>query len=228
MPNVGLVYTSESGQSCKSNCEASRQMPTLLTEQENATGMPQFEFSLVIAGLDPNDDAFEDQLYDAGCDDALVSVVKGSVVIDFTRTAKNFVHAVGSAIQDVREAGARVIRVEPDNYTNLSDIAERTDLTRQAISLLIQGKRGPGDFPPPVARISTETPLWDWHSVARWFLHNNRLKDPKIVVHAALTRHLNVILEARREPLPGAKILERLIANARPDPATTRSVRLNP
>lgn len=183
--------------------------------------MPKFEFTLVISGLDPDDETFEDRLFEAGCKDALVSVVKGSVLLDFTREAKNFAHAVGSAIDDVQKTGARVVRIEPDSYATLSDIAERSGLTRQAVSLIVQGKRGPGDFPPPAARVGSDSPLWDWLTVSRWLRRNHKLADRRIVVQAALTRELNVLLEMRSAPLTGSGVLERVLSGSagsgRPD-----------
>lgn len=161
--------------------------------------MPQFEFSLVLSGIDPDEAAFEDRFYEAGCDDALVSVVKGCVVLDFTREAKNFAHAIGSAIEEVRKCGASVVRIEPDSYATLGDMAERAGMTRQAMSLIVQGKRGPGNFPTPVARVSSESPLWDWLLVSRWLCRNDRLPGRRAVVQAALTRELNLMLEAQSE-----------------------------
>ena len=92
-------------------------------------------------------DDFEDRFFEAGCDDASISVVKGTVVLSFSRGAKNFLHALVSAIKDVRAAGVMIVRVEPDTFVSMSDIAERIGMTRQAVSLLIQGERGPGGFP---------------------------------------------------------------------------------
>lgn len=173
--------------------------------------MQTFEFTLVVSGLDPGEEGFEDRLYEAGCDDALVSIVKGSLVLDFAREAKNLTHALVSAIQDVQRAGARVVRVEPDTYVNVSDIAERAGLTRQAVSLMVQGKRGPGNFPLPAMRVSSESPLWDWLEVGRWLRKYGRVGGSRVIVQAALTREINLLLEARHGQLPAAGILGRAL-----------------
>lgn len=159
--------------------------------------MPVFEFSLALSGVDPEDDTLEDRLYEAGCDDALVSVVKGRVVLDFTRDAKNFIHAVVSACKDVRAVGAEVVRIEPDSFATISDIAERTGLSRQAISLFVQGKRGPGDFPPPAMRVTTDSPMWNWTDVARWCWRHEKIDSPSMVVNASITEALNLVLDYR-------------------------------
>jgi hypothetical protein len=88
-------------------------MSALLKDEDVMTAR-QFEFSIVAEGVDPAADDFEDRFFEAGCDDALISVVRGSVILGFSREAKNFAHALLSAIRDVRAAGAKVVRVEPE------------------------------------------------------------------------------------------------------------------
>ena len=185
-------------------------MPPLLKDDAAKSGR-QFEFAIIARGIDPEADAFEDCFFEAGCDDALISVVKGAVVLNFSRESKNFLHALISAIRDVRAAGAMVARVEPDTLVSMSDIAERVGATRQSVSLLIQGERGPGGFPSPAARVTTDSPLWDWVTVARWLRRHGRLRDQTAFVQAALIREINSILETRQEHQPRDRILERAL-----------------
>lgn len=154
--------------------------------------MKTHSFTLVVAGLDPDADDFEDRFFEAGCDDATISVFKGSILLDFEREAKSFLHAVASAIGNVGKAGATVVRIEPDHLVSLSDIAERTGLTRAAVSLFSQGKRG-RDFPPPVARITADTPLWDWEEVARWLYRHARRPEPDRgrIIEARVVKTIN-------------------------------------
>src|SRR6266446_4522389 len=99
------------------------------TETENAMTRT-FEFSIIASGLDPSADDFETRFFDAGCDDATVSFQKGRIIVDFAREASSIDAAIASAIECVKAAGAVVERIEPDPLVNLSDIAERTGLTR--------------------------------------------------------------------------------------------------
>lgn len=69
-------------------------------------------FTLRVSGIDTRGN-YEDHLYDAGCSDALVSVVGGSLYLDFDRDAASFVAAVNSARQDVERAGGHVDGVIP-------------------------------------------------------------------------------------------------------------------
>lgn len=174
--------------------------------------MRTFEFTIVAAGADLPDETLEDRIYTAGCDDALLSVVKGSILLDFNREAKNLTHAIISAITDIRSAGLEIVRIEPDSYASLSDIAERSGLTRQSVSLLVQGKRGPGGFPLPSIRVTTDSPLWDWLFVARWLHQNQKIKDRTVLVHAAVARTFNAVLEGRQRRIFGSGALERAMA----------------
>mmetsp|Transcript_26646 Transcript_26646/g.37387 ORF Transcript_26646/g.37387 Transcript_26646/m.37387 type:complete len:87 (+) Transcript_26646:50-310(+) len=85
--------------------------------------MNTFEFTIVATGLDPFADDFEERFFEAGCDDATVSLQKGALVVDFTREADTFEEAVTSALSNIRQTGARVLSIEPYHLVSLSDIA---------------------------------------------------------------------------------------------------------
>ncbi len=70
-------------------------------------------FTLQISGIDPKRDDYEDALYGAGCDDALIAVVDDAIYLDFDREAATFNEAVESAKRDVERAGGQVVRVIP-------------------------------------------------------------------------------------------------------------------
>jgi len=173
--------------------------------------MRNFEFAIIADGIDTNDEALVDRFYEAGCSDALITVIKGNVVLDFTREAESLGQAVASALRDVHRAGARARRIEPDSYVTISDIAERSGLTRQAVSLYASGERGAGDFPRPVLRTTTESPLWDWLSVARW-LHKNKRLDDESLVFAELTRDINLHFECVDVEPVRQRAIEELLA----------------
>ncbi|ENU1227436.1 hypothetical protein [Providencia rettgeri] len=77
----------------------------------------------------------------------------------------------------------------------LSDIAELTGLTRQAVALLKDGARGKGHFPAPVQRLNGASPLWDLASVAHWLQQNNRLShNPELYEQAKTLCKWNLVL----------------------------------
>jgi hypothetical protein len=49
------------------------------------------------------------------------------------------------------------------------------------------------DFPAPVARITTESPLWDWFEVARW-MYRRRTLSLSVVVEAKMVKEANLAL----------------------------------
>jgi hypothetical protein len=160
--------------------------------------MKVHEFTIVASGLDHDSDDFEDRFFMAGCDDSTISAARGAIILHFARGADSLGEAIQSAIDDVTKAGARVERVEPDHLVSLSEIAERAHLTRAAISLYAKGERG-RDFPHPVARVTSESPLWDWTDVARW-LHGRRRIAEDIVRDAEVIRSANEHLSRAHRP----------------------------
>ncbi len=156
--------------------------------------MKTHEFSIIASGLDPQADDFESRFYDAGCDDATLSFQKGHIIVDFAREAESLEAAIASACQDVSRSGATIDRVEPDPLVSLSEIAARTNCTRAAISNYWKGIRGK-DFPAPVARVTSDSPLWNWSVVAGWLFSQGKVTrevaiDAEIVTFANNSLHL--------------------------------------
>ena len=91
--------------------------------------MKMFEFTIVASGLDPHADDFEDRFFAAGCNDATISFQKGTIILEFARSAATFADAVRSALLNVLQAGAKPVHVEPDYLVSLSEIAERAGVS---------------------------------------------------------------------------------------------------
>lgn len=62
-------------------------------------------FTVQVSGIDLSGD-YEDALYGAGCDDALIAVIDDVLYLDFDREAPSFAQAAESAKNDVERAGA--------------------------------------------------------------------------------------------------------------------------
>ena len=154
--------------------------------------MKPFDFTVIATGLDPHADDFEDRFFAAGCDDATISFQKGVIILEFDRSARSFARAVVSALENVLQAGATPIHVEPDYLVSLSDIAARTGLSRAAISLYAKGERGK-DFPAPIARVTTESPLWDWVEVADWMHREDKLPIESVIEARVVRAATNAI-----------------------------------
>lgn len=158
--------------------------------------MALFNFILTLSGVTSETTGIEDALYSAGCNDALICFYGKSVYLEFDREAPTLDLAIKSAITDIEGApvGAKVESVD-SALVGLSDIAQLTGLTRQAIALLKDGARGDGDFPCPVQRLKGASPLWDWASVAKWLQENNRLNQyPALYEQAKTLCKWNLVL----------------------------------
>lgn len=148
--------------------------------------MPLYNFTLTLSGVTYDTDGLEDALYKSGCDDALICAYGNSVYVDFDREADSLNEAVASAVENIELAGIGAIVESVDSaLVGLSDIAEMTDMSRQAIAMLKDGARGSGDFPGPIQRIKGQSPLWDWADVAQWLLKNGRLQEGSELVNNA-------------------------------------------
>ena len=173
--------------------------------------MTVHEFCVIASGLDPQAEDFESRFYEAGCDDATISFQRGHIIVDFSREAESTEEAIASAIAGVVAAGARVERVEPDTLVNLSDIAARAGLSRAAITQYAKAQRGRA-FPPPVAKVTSDSPLWDWAAVAAWLFRHDRLSQ-EAVRAADVVKRANDILGAGGTPTldtlrPSRSVLE--------------------
>ncbi len=178
--------------------------------------MKSHSFTIVASGLDPEAADFDERFFEAGCDDATLSVQRGLVVLDFEREAKSFAAALVSAIRDVTSTGAKIERVEPDHLVSASEIAKRTGMGRAAISLYANGERGSA-FPRPVARVLSESPLWDWGEVAAW-MYRRRKVPLGTVVQARLVRETNRLLSTPADA-PASRLARQLLRDRRPEQA---------
>ena len=155
--------------------------------------MKTHNFTIVASGFDGPSDIAE-RFFEAGCDDATIAIQKGLIVIEFEREARTFLNALMSGVRDVERTGAKIERIEPDYLVSASDIAKRAGIGRAAVSLYATGRRGQG-FPPPIARVTTESPLWDWVEVASWMYHERKLPLDELLRAKAL-REVNRIISA--------------------------------
>jgi predicted DNA-binding transcriptional regulator AlpA len=130
-----------------------------------------YEFTLELLGPDVTDEEHFDVLSEATDDSALFSRRGESQFADFDLEASSFPEAVITAISQLDDLlpDLRVVRVQPEDLVNASEIARRTGRSRQSISQLIKGQRGPGGFPVPQSLAGSSSPLWSWSDVTRWF-----------------------------------------------------------
>lgn len=155
--------------------------------------MPIYEFSLIASRLGLGVDDFEAHLADSGCFDAVISFRKGHIVLSFARGADTFERAIDVAIGDARDAGAVLKRIEPEPLVTITDISQRTGLTKDLISIWSLNKEASG-FPGPSYRVTSSAPLWEWRDVACWMVQHGHM-HPAELLHAETIRRVNLRLQ---------------------------------
>jgi hypothetical protein len=160
----------------------------------------EHDFALVLTGITELTREAEEALFEAGCDDATLSVRSGRVYLTFSRSAPTAKDAILSAIRDVRKAniGADVLRVDESNLVSQADIARKIERKRQQVHQYITGERGPGNFPAPACRLCDDSPLWYWSEVAYWLLQNDMIKED-VYREAEELAFINTALELKSQ-----------------------------
>jgi hypothetical protein len=184
---------------------AGKQPTTMVaTNRSTAMTMPkcetEFDFTLLLHGVDKITPDVEDALFSAGCDDSTISLRFGRIYLTFSRSAASLKDAIISAIKNVRESGidATVLRVDQCDLVTQSEIARRIHRSRQLVNQYISGGRGPGGFPAPACNITDGALLWYWCDVAFWLWENNIIKEEDVREAQDLTV-INSVLELERQ-----------------------------
>jgi hypothetical protein len=133
---------------------------------------------LRVIGVDLDDDATLELLAERLTDLAW-SESDGVVTATIHTPAKD---PVGVALQTARRIrhalpDAEVLEVDQE-LVSISDIASRLGVSREAVRLWVEGRRGPGGFPLHVGVVSNgKSKLWRWPDVQSWMHEHYRLGD---------------------------------------------------
>lgn len=165
--------------------------------------MNEFSFTLALDASGLNDSQIN-ALYST-VPDSTASQRNERTYVGLDRAAPDFATAVVSAIEDVERAlpDVRVLALEPEDLVSQADIAQRRGRSRESISQLVKGERGPGNFPLPKYFVAGRG-LWRWRDVEQWFdayegrqpqIHHDAFID---AVNAVLmVRHSQPALESK-------------------------------
>lgn len=155
-------------------------------------GDVKFEWTFVVSPLDGPGDERIDSLYDKV--DAFVASEGGLTLATIATAAWSAVQSARSAISALFSSGFEVERTYPDMVTR-SEIAERANVSRQAVTLWVTGKRQAA-FPVPVSLAGSG--IWLWSDVSRWLVENLRDFSTDGVGYPSLRDHLQVDYELSR------------------------------
>jgi hypothetical protein len=141
----------------------------------------------------------------------------GSFLLEFDRRSTSLPRALASALKELLRTlpATTILRVEEDDLATMADIAKRSGRTPESIRLLVNGKRGPGGFPPAAGRLDARTKIWRWADVAQWF--ETALDEPlPDTSESAFLQAFNDALEIRRLTAGLGKPQRQAIAAALP------------
>lgn len=175
--------------------------------------LQEYDFALVLGGLAALTTEVEDALYEAGCDDATLSLQYGLVYAEFSRRGESLQAALLSALRDVRKAGvgAQVLRVDECDLVTPAEIARRIKRSRQLVAQYINGQRGPGHFPPPECHLTEGAPLWSWCTVSAWLAEHGIIRA-EAGKHAQVVAALNTLLEAAQQRQRNPQLVKQINA----------------
>lgn len=183
--------------------------------------LKEYEFVLILEGITfGNFDEVSEALFEAGCDDATPGISNGIPMLVFDRSASSFKAAVTSALRDLRAASKlckiplKVVRLDANSLATLTQIANRSGKSRQAIHHYLAGKRGRGNFPLPLQQPENKTLLWRWSEVANW-LYDNQLVEAQVAKDArdAEAFSVAVVMNGLKDSTPLAEIQSLLKKN---------------
>ncbi len=162
--------------------------------------MNHYTFTLRFLSPVENLDELSIQLYDRIDDASLRGPdADGSFLLEFDRRASTLSRALTSAVRELLKVlpGAEILRVEEDDLATMADIAKRSRRTPESVRLLVNGRRGPGGFPPAAGRVDARTRVWRWSEVGDWFVE--ALGEPLAgTADSAFIQAFNDALELRR------------------------------
>jgi hypothetical protein len=142
----------------------------------------------------------------------------GSFLYEFDRRAASLPDALATALSELTSAlpEATIIRVHEYDLASMSDIAARAGRTPESVRLLVNGKRGPGGFPPAAGDLGGRMKIWRWADVAQWF--EQALEEPlPDTSDSAFLQAFNDALEIRRLVGRLGKTQRQAVAQALPD-----------
>ena len=154
----------------------------------------QFTLKFKLSNSKQNPADYEDTLFDAGCDDALIGTgIDGRIALDFSREAENAEDAVLSALAAVYQAipDAKFIEATPD-LVGLSDIATLLKISRQAMRkvMLVNSDI----FPLPVHE--GKQILWHMSKIVAFLKSTARYELPSEIAEVAeVNRTLNTVIQ---------------------------------
>ena len=155
--------------------------------------MNEYDFGLhfKLANYKTDPSIYEDRLFEAGCDDALLGIgQRGYIGLDFIRTSKNAIEAIYSAIENVKRVipDSELYYISPD-VVGIPEIATIMKCSRQNILKLKNSHTDTFPFP-----INSDGKSLNWHlaEVLKWYLNRGTSIDISVLEVAEFAMQFNL------------------------------------
>ena len=155
--------------------------------------MNEYDFGLhfKLADYKKDPSIYEDRLFEAGCDDALLGIgQRGYIGLDFIRTSKNAIEAIYSAIENVKSVipDSELYYISPD-VVGIPEIATIMKCSRQNILKLKNSHTDTFPFP-----INSDGKSLNWHlaEVLKWYLNRGTSIDSSVLEVAEFAMQFNL------------------------------------
>ncbi|MGN9912578.1 hypothetical protein ACTMTJ_34075 [Phytohabitans sp. LJ34] len=187
-----------------------------------------FRVPLHVAGVDLTDESTLSMIGERLSDLEWTSV-DGRVLATLHTDKQDPTDVAGVTVQvarRIRHALPHATLVEVDqDLVSVSDIAHRVGVTREAVRLWVDGRRGPGGFPPPAGSPGSSK-VWRWARVAEWLSHNYKIDFGESFLSDREIAQIHCAISGVREPVDAEwevinSFSDRLIGH----PDTTRLTR---
>jgi hypothetical protein len=145
------------------------------------------ELALIFDHGLPERSILEDAIFEANLSEATLMSRNGVYFIVFSWDTSTDISMLDQFVNRLRHShqSIQIRSAEPSNWVTSAEIARRLKRSRQSVQQWISGSRGPGNFPVPMAGLTTKTLIWNWLHVLQWLKY-----DESIQVEA----HLKVAL----------------------------------
>lgn len=140
------------------------------------------EFAVIGTGNNLDSDEFADALFESTGGDASLELDRHAQVatIWFDREALSLRDAITEAVSQLRRLPFNIHSVELDDYVTQDQIADRIGMSRQAVSMHVNGLRGIRHFPLPAVGIPDHVRVWRLEDIYEYFgrpAEASRLRD---------------------------------------------------
>lgn len=167
----------------------------------------EFEFLLIVDGVSIDDDPAMTVLAEQF--DAVVSDSRGVVRVAVSAEGIDSINALSSLVVRLATAvpSLRVMRLDLD-LVGISDIAERTNRSRQNVQQWVDGDRhlGGGPFPYPEGTVGRSL-VWRWSDVYAWLRLLGLVEDEHILDRADMVVLEMFLLQWRQSRAQGMPMI---------------------